>query len=125
MTCRHDKDDPNCSSHRDFARSPEGFRRAEKSESEGTEKYEVLDVEQVGANLALKVRYPSCAKCSFEGVKIMVFCGVSLKEAMMWRRIDPHFRDTKPSTSQDAPSPAARFAPTSVGWADALEFARF
>ena len=88
------------------------------------EQYDIMDVARVGKHLVMKVRYPSCTKCEFDGIKVMVFLDVGEMEAMRWRRIDPHFR--KPEKTQhriQAPSPAARFPGTDEGWTDALAYA--
>jgi len=67
-------------------------------------RYEILDVhEGVGEFLVLRVKFPSCTKCAFEGVKILVYPYVRPIDAMKWKRLDPHFRDGKPGTPQDAP----------------------
>jgi len=90
------------------------------------EKFEILEVEEVGPILVMKIKYPSCVKCAFEGTKVIVYKGVSLKAVVKWRRIDPHFRD--PSLKDvytSAPSPAARFPASPEGWKHALDFARF
>jgi len=85
--------------------------------------YEVEEVEQVGPHLVLRVKYPSCAACAFEGSKVMVFLNVPALAPIRWRRIDPHFRSTAP-TRNEAPSPAARFPATTEGWCDAVTYAR-
>jgi len=91
-----------------------------------SENYEILDCEQVGAHLVLQVKYPSCPKCDYEGTKVMVFLCTPMKEALRWKRIDPHFRQEK-STGRhptDAPSPAARFPGDGGGWSDAINYAK-
>jgi hypothetical protein len=73
----------------------------------------------------LKVKYPNCSSCAFEGTKVMVFAGATIKQAIKWRKIDPHFRDPSALRAADeAPSPAARFPGNNVGWQDALAWAR-
>jgi hypothetical protein len=90
------------------------------------DKYEVLDVEEVGHALVLLVKYPSCKRCSFEGDKILVYQGVKLKEVVLWKRIDPHFGDpTMKRTPTEAPSPSARFPASPEGWKHAMAYARF
>lgn len=89
--------------------------------------FSVDEVEQVGDHLVMKVKYPNCAKCAYEGSKVMVFLDVTLKQAIKWRRIDPHFRNplaTVILTMPEAPSPAARFPASNDGWCDALVYAR-
>ena len=138
MVCRHGPNDPNCSS------SPEGRRRAEeeswrrvnqdkdsrikqlqeeiKTMTPDASQYEIIDVRRVGDHLVMKVQYPSCSKCSFEGTKIMVFLDVTEMQALRWRKIDPHFRDGE-GPADEAPGPDARFPASERGWRDALLFA--
>jgi hypothetical protein len=94
------------------------------------DEYTVEEVEQVGSHLVIKVRYPGCEKCDFDRCKVMVYLHVPIKDAMKWRRIDPHFIDPhfrapKAGTvlRHEAPSPAARFPGSPEGWSDALEYA--
>jgi len=93
------------------------------------DQFTVEDVEQVGCNLVLRVRYPGCAGCDFDRCKVMVYLGVELKKVIRWRRIDPHFKGPPgPARTlqelREAPSPAARFPASAEGWADALEYAK-
>jgi len=88
-------------------------------------KFDILDVVQMGAHLVVKVRYPSCTKCAYEGVKVIVYLDTALKEAIFWKEVDPHFRDPKQkSLRKVAPAPAARFPATEEGWKDALAYAQ-
>ena len=136
MTCRHRAGDPNCSS------SPEGARRAAQYAIDAAQesakrklaeveartpdaaRFEIEEVEEIGGHLVMKVRYPNCVKCSFEGVKVMVFLDCTVKQVLRWRKIDPHFRDPAHSPTTEAPSPAARFPASEAGWKDALTYAR-
>jgi len=137
MTCRHRPGDPDCSS------SPEGARRAAQYAIDSAQemarrklaeveartpdaaRFEIDEVEEVGGHLVLKVKYPNCAKCAYEGVKVMVFLDATVKQVLRWRKIDPHFRDPKGlPTATEAPSPAARFPGSDEGWKDALAYAR-
>lgn len=118
MTCRHEPGDPSCSSNRP---AYGGVSPATPDASA----FEVVEAEQVGPHLVVKARYPNCARCSYEGVKVMVFLGCSALEALRWRRVDPHFREPgRPRDPREAPSPAARFPASPEGWADALGYAR-
>ena len=68
--------------------------------------------------LILEVEYPDAK--NFEGRKIMVFSGFeSSREllAVTKGKLDPHFSET-------GVSPVARFKPGSVGWSNAIKFAR-
>jgi hypothetical protein len=95
------------------------------------ERFDILDIEEVGSSsntiptyLVVKVQYPSCSKCAYEGVKIMVFAKCTLKDAIRWKRIDPHFREQASAVDiHSAPPPIARFQPTPEGWQDAMAYA--
>lgn len=142
MTCRHKAGDPDCSS------SPEGARREaarQKAYSEqqarrqiaelraqiastspDNTKFDIDEVVAVGPHLVLRVIYPNCVKCAYEGKKVLVYLNVAVVTAMKWRSIDPHFRamDTKPS-AKEAPPPAARFPASDEGWRDAIAWAQW
>lgn len=131
MTCRHSPGDPNCSSSSQgqIRAAQDNARYWENKIKEITpdaDKFEIIEVEEVGPILILKVKYPSCVKCAYEGTKLLVYKGVALKEVVKWRRIDPHFSDPKQTRKpNEAPSPAARFPASPEGWKHALDFARF
>lgn len=136
MTCHHGPNDPNCSSspagraraEADAARYREEQRKREQAElmarTPNPDDFEVIRVEEVGAHLVMEVRYSSCTKCSFDAKKVMVFFNTSLKQAILWRRIDPHFTDKPPKSPKEAPTPRARFPADNIGWTDALTYAR-
>lgn len=136
MTCRHGPNDPNCSSHNvgpfsEFERNREvEIKRMLESQGWGklpttpdSSNYQIDRFERIGAHLVLRVKYPNCSNCSFEGNKVMVFLNVEEKDAIMWRKIDPHFRPgQRRHSNTEAPSPAARFPASDQGWKDALEY---
>ncbi len=96
-----------------------------KAQTPDATKYQIIDVARVGQHLVLKVLYPNCSKCSYEGNKILVFLNVTEKDVIFWKEIDPHFRPPgKTSARHQAPSPAARFPASPNGWADAMEYAK-
>lgn len=70
-------------------------------------------VKQKGNYLIALVEYPDCT--NFEGVKLMVFCGLTHEELLAVKTLDPHFSDKVSKFS-----PIARFRPTVAGW-DAAE----
>ena len=79
MTCRHQPGDPNCGSHPDNVAARERESREEERVRErlqqitpDADNYEILDVEQVGSYLVMRVKYPNCTRCAYEGVKVMV-----------------------------------------------------
>ena len=128
MTCRHGPNYPNCSSSAEGAqRAAAEARQIRETElrdrTPDPDEYMIVDVLRVGPHLVLKVKYPSCVKCAFEGLKVMVFLNVTEADALRWRCIDPHFRDSKVRLTE-APSPAARFPATPEGWTDAIAYAR-
>ena len=88
------------------------------------DEFEIEDVEQVGKHLVMRVKYPSCSKCAWEGLKTMVIPNATLKEAIKWKRIDPHFRKGK-SDPKEAPSPIARFPGSVEDLKMAIEWAKW
>lgn len=127
MTCRHkdNYNNPDCSSYNPRLREAELRRQivAEvRAASPNPADFDVLEVQEVGPHLVAKVQYPNCAKCAYEGVKVMVFLNATLKQALRWRQIDPHFRD-EATTERAAPSPSARFPASVEGWQDAIDYA--
>lgn len=119
MVCRHSPGDPNCSSTQD------AYERYYQERTPDKRNYQILDVKEEGACLVLKVQYPNCAKCSYEGVKVMVFPNVLATDALKWTEIDPHFSDpTLKIPPTQAPSPIARFPANALGWERAIAFAK-
>lgn len=134
MACRHEDpvNNPGCSSYRtpeqQLAQKKKQIEEIKQkfslTDSPDNSNYEVDRVQAVGNYLVMRVTYPNCAKCAYEGNKVMVFEGVGMVDAIRWRQIDPHFRPldaTRPRT--EAPSPIARFPANDKGWSDALRFA--
>jgi hypothetical protein len=125
MVCRHSKDDPNCSSHPDYIDYNQYVSSYQPPNSPDKSQYEIEDNEVVGNHLVLKVKYPNCSSCAYEGNKVMVFLNMPIANVLKWKEIDPHFRDPKISVSKtQAPSPNARFPGSKEGWEDAIEYAR-
>lgn len=137
MTCRHSPGDPACGStvgglqwltneraREDYARH-RAAERARKNEPR-PEEAQIVDIVRVGPHLVIKALYPSCAKCAYEGCKVMVYLDVTEVDAIRWRSLDPHFRDPQDRAKRpdQAPSPAARFPASPEGWNDAIEYAR-
>lgn len=117
MTCRHSPDDPDCTyRYARYTPIPEPPKTPDKAN------FEIEDVEEVGRYLILKVLYPNCVKCAYEGHKIMVM-EATLRDALRWREIDPHFRiNPQVSDKKTAPSPIARFPASDEGWEHAKKF---
>jgi hypothetical protein len=114
MTCRHSANDPACSKNKDYV-----AYRSSAPTTPDAERFQVIDAREVGKHLILKVKYPNCASCSYEGTKVLVFFNVKAIGALKWRKIDPHFSDKK-RMDDEAPSPAARFPASVDGWNDAI-----
>lgn len=131
MTCHHRAGDPNCSSNRSYVESYQYEKEKIKKEqaellarTPNPSIFEVIKVEEVGPHLVMMVKYSSCTKCSFDSKKVLVFQNCNLKNAILWRHIDPHFSDKSPGKDNKvAPSPVARFPADDFGWKTALEFA--
>lgn len=95
-----------------------------KANSPDPKNYEILDaVETANGNLVIKALFPSCAKCSYEGTKVLVYFGIKALDAIKWKELDPHFREGTEKDLRKAPSPAARFPASLDGWRQALAFA--
>jgi len=84
--------------------------------------YDIVDIQQIGSHLLVKANFPNCEACSYEGTKILVYLNTSMKEAIRWKRLDPHFREELGASPQDAPSPDARFPASEEGWLHACQF---
>jgi hypothetical protein len=122
VVCRHSAGDPNCSSN---TRTEYVDRIIPDPNKPDSEKYKIARAQRVGSHLVLIVNYPNCSKCSYEGNKVMVFLNVNEVNALMWRKIDPHFRELgKYIDMSEAPSPAARFPASKEGWDDAIAYAK-
>lgn len=142
MICRHSKGDPNCGSsggHVEYVYRDAPCTREHKSagdivETPDSKNYDIEQVEKVGTHLILKVKYPNCRKCTFEGNKVMVFASITELDVLRWKEIDPHFRALETSLDpmnrlpikdpKKAPSPIARFPATIDGWDNAVQFAK-
>jgi len=121
MTCRHARGDRSCTTQ--YPRPPKARKTPPTPDKDD---YDIMDVVAIEGNLVLKVKYPSCRSCAYEGIKVMVFRGVSALDAIKWKRIDPHFRDPrKHRLPSDAPPPVARFPGNEEGWVDAQAWAAF
>lgn len=120
MTCRHDDGDPTCSTKnprkmRELAR--EMSARWDPPASPDASDFDVVRTEEHGDYFLVEAHFPSCAKCEFEGRKLMVFSHQNREKALRWRRLDPHFRpDPAEPDPRVAPPPIARFPATSAGW---------
>jgi hypothetical protein len=146
MTCRHKEGDPECTS----GNSPDDLRKkateqySRRGKTQNTfpsfssstystpttpdcEQFDVLDAKEVfGGYLIMKVKYPNCSNCAYEGTKILVFENANLVAALRWKRIDPHFRDaTKKSNPNEAPPPIARFPASVGGYEEAIAYAEW
>ncbi len=131
MTCRHSDpiNNPNCGSYRTPAEQIKNLKkqiegvsdRFKESIEPDNSKFEIIDCFEMAQGLILKVRYESCAGCSYEGTKVLVYRGAAMKDVLNWRVIDPHFSD-KPAGGRMAPSPTARFPASPEGERNAALF---
>ena len=118
MTCHHAPGDRSCATQ-----FPEYNGQAPASPD--VDNFKVLDAYQYGNSMVLKVQYPNCRNCEYEGTKVLVYDNCTPLMALKWKRIDPHFADPKlKRTPEMAPSPTARFPASEEGWAQALWFIR-
>jgi len=139
MICRHTSGDRNCSSHPDHpdrypsTDAPTVYTRPSSSAwssndpgSPDPDRFEIEQTEEIGPHLVIRVRYENCAKCAYEGNKVLVFFNTSLRNAILWKKLDPHFRDPKKhiANPKQAPPPDARFPASPQGWSHAVAFAR-
>lgn len=129
MVCRHGPNDPSCSNHPDniHRRKAERDHRAslkKKWQAQTTEAndFEILELKRYKRCILLKVKYPSCKLCSFDGVKILLLPPITEMQLLKLRRIDPHFHDFT-LEDYEAPSPMARFPATQAGWQLAIKVA--
>ncbi len=74
-------------------------------------KFVLGQYEQIGAHLAVWIRYPNCT--AYEGRKVLVFADTTIEQLAECPLIDPHFSDTVPQYTR---TPVARFEPTLRGW---------
>ena len=126
MTCRHGAYDSQCSSYRSQVESLKtDYARVLGGGAPDSKNFEIDDFLEVGKHLVLRVKYPNCASCAYEGCKIMVILNASARDALKWREIDPHFRATGSTVARAAPSPAARFPASDEGWHDAVCYAQY
>jgi len=120
MTCRHKPGDPRCSSSKEYWLNAEPpVTTPDKN------KFQILEILEFGKNLLLKVKYPNCLNCAYEGTKVLLYTDVKLRDVIFWKEIDPHFADPKIKRRADqAPPPFARFPANDLGWKVACELAQ-
>lgn len=80
------------------------------------QRFRIVRIEQVGKFVIVKIQYPNCT--NYEGNKVLVFEGVSIRTLKTLTAIDPHFCDSPRHLS-----PVARFEPTERGWSYARSLA--
>ncbi len=52
--------------------------------------------------------------------EILVYRRINLNQILMWKTINPNFRNANPNENE-APSPNAKFQPSEEGWKDAMK----
>jgi hypothetical protein len=88
-------------------------------------KWELVDFLESGSYFVAKVKFETCEHAGYGGQKVLVFKATT-KEAILWRRMDPHFREAPKQgfNKNEAPVPIARFPASVEGWEDAKAFVR-
>lgn len=81
-------------------------------------RFQITRIETIGRFVIMKVNYPDCT--NYEGDKILVYENASVSSLTSQNSIDPHFFECT-----EKPSPIARFKPTMLGWAYAVNFCKF
>jgi hypothetical protein len=126
MTCRHSANDPDCThggrvNNYNYAPTPEPPKTPDASN------FSIVEAAQVKNHLVLKINYPNCSMCSYEGTKVLVFLNTTSIDALKWKKIDPHFRAPtkvlKSTLVTESPGPSARFPASPEGWVDAIDYA--
>jgi hypothetical protein len=79
--------------------------------------YRILLSEKIEDYLIVKIKYPDCT--NYEGIKILIFKDIEIKDLIGQGIIDPHFSD-----NEEFYSPVARFVPTDEGMKMARKFCR-
>lgn len=135
MTCRHQPGDPECSSttHQQKAayykmmydRQPAEAKASLEPKTPDAENFDILDIAEPYGQLIIRVKYPNCRNCSYEGVKVLVYERRTVRDVLRWRKIDPHFREPSSVDPREAPPPVARFPGTDQGWKDAQNFVAY
>lgn len=131
MTCRHIDpiNNPACNSYRtpdeqiDLLRKEEELLRSrfKLASQPDNSQFEIVDCLELTSGVVLRVKYESCTNCAYEGTKVLVYAGITTRDVLRWRTIDPHFREVEPGPKQ-APSPTARFPASKEGWDMAVGF---
>jgi hypothetical protein len=119
MTCRHAPGDHSCTTRYPI------YNNIVNTEplTPDSKKFEILEViDSYLPYLILKVKYPNCNKCSYEGTKILVYENLSIKDLIYWKEIDPHFSNSKSKDKTKSPSPIARFPASVIGMTHACRF---
>lgn len=150
MICRHSSGDPACGSTAGGWRAAENAREHERNARESEQRktkaanervaelerrlaalspdptaYDLEDIRVVGSCVVVKVSFPNCSSCSYEGRKVLVYENTDALAVARWRKLDPHFRESgKNKDPKTAPPPAARFPASPEGWERAVEWAK-
>lgn len=98
--------------------SEKRLRKRKDIRNPDSRNFEILRSKRIRNYAVIFIRYPNCT--NFEGKKILVFKGVSIKFLKSKNLIDPHFTDRP-----DELPLVARFRPTERGWSDAIRFCNF
>ena len=129
MTCRHGPHAPACSSYRGNLAAAQRFVEERSAvsvlTSTSTKVFHIDDFYEAEFALVLRVKYEECDNCAFDSHKIMVYEGKTVRDAIRWRDLDPHFYPPDRSLAAgQAPPPIARFPGSVLGWGLAVDFAK-
>jgi hypothetical protein len=91
--------------------------RSRQSINPNPTRFKILKSRKIGNFAVMFINYPNCT--NYEGNKILVFEGISIKALKERSVIDPHFTDSK-----FEPHLVARFEPTDKGWGYAIKFCK-
>ncbi len=123
MTCKHPAGYHDNDYQTSQDNSQDNYNSYSIPETPDSKKYDIIEViDSYLPYLILKIKYPNCKKCSYEGTKILVYENLTVKDLIYWREIDPHFSDSKIKDKTKAPSPIARFPASTIGLNNARIF---
>lgn len=136
MICRHRSGDPACGSTAGGYQAMNNARYETESKlaeinqlraklaamTPDSSVFEIEDTKQVGKHMVMKVSFPNCKSCAYEGNKVLVYLNMDINSVLKWRSLDPHFRASKSLNVKEAPPPDARFPASTDGWKNAVKF---
>ena len=79
--------------------------------------FKITNLSEIGNFLVAVITYPNCLP--YNGAKVLVYEGVTIKDITSWELIDPHFLE-----NENFISPIARFPASIGGIEDAVNYTR-